>query len=364
MDAALDFLPLPRVDKDLSLGEGDTPCLRLHNLEKKFHIPWIWAKDETANPTHSFKDRGTFLAIQMAVRAGVLRIGTVSTGNMAVSTAAYGARAGLETFVLLKENAPPLNRAAAGAYSAHLIEVKGNYGELFRKSFSIGRDENIYFMNSVDPFRIEGYKVTAFEIFLQLGRKAPDFVFVPVSSGGHMIGLIKGWEELRQAGFIRKCPFFVGVQTRGCAPIAAAFEMGRLEVQKVKKPRTIAKAISNPDPPGGRLLLWMLRKRPGAIMGVSDTRLLKAQRELAEHEGLFVQPASAAAFAAVLEFARKKRFTARNTIVMILTGSGFKALDDASPPAVKRTDLKRLHNAIRESLSPCLSPSRGNFSKP
>ena len=281
LEVMLDFLPLDHVNRDLSLGEGNTPLLRLKNVEKNFHLPSLFAKNGTLNPTLSFKDRGTALAIQKAISLGIERIGTVSTGNMAISTAAYGARAGLKTYVLIKDGAHREILNSTGIYNPVMINVKGDYGELFRRSISLGQENNIYFTNSVDPFRIEGYKVTAFEIFFQLSQRVPDFIFAPVSSGGHLIGLMKAFHELKQHGFIKKSPHFVGVQAEGCSPIAMAFQQNKSRVERIEKAETIAKAISNPDPPGGNILLRMIRRAGGTIMSAPEDKILETQRILA-----------------------------------------------------------------------------------
>jgi len=338
-----DFLPLARVNTDLSLGEGNTPLIRLKNVEKNHNFPLLFAKNETVNPTHSFKDRGTAVAVQKAISFGFKRIGTVSTGNMAASTAAYGARAGLKTFVLVKEDTPTEKLVSTGIYNPLLIKINGDYGELFRKSFSVGKQHDIYFMNSVDPFRIEGYKATGFEIFLQLNREVPDFVFVPVSSGGHLIGIMRAFQDLNQHGFIEKYPYFVGVQAEGCSPIAQAVAGGKSRVERIKKAETIAHAISNPDPPAGNLLLRMIKEMGGLILSVSDKKILEAQRLLAELEGIFVQPASATTLAGLLQFTKLEKFKSDHTIVMILTGSGLKAAKAVSP-----SSIRVLHSTLSE----------------
>ncbi len=326
LEVMLDFLPLDHVDQDLSLGEGNTPLIRLKNVEKNFRLPSLYAKNETVNPTLSFKDRGTALATQKAISLGIERIGTVSTGNMAISTAAYGAKAGLKTYVLIKEGAYSEILNATGIYHPVMIIVKGDYGELFRRSLSLGKKKNIYFANSVDPFRIEGYKVTSFEIFFQLNQKVPDFIFSPLSSGGHLIGLIKAFQELQQHGFITKLPHFIGVQAEGCSPIATAFQQNKPTVERIAKAETIAKAISNPDPPGGNLLLRMIRHTGGTIMSAPDDKILEAQRILSEQEGIFVQPASATTLAGLLELADQEKIDPESKIILILTGHGIKAL--------------------------------------
>src|SRR4030043_845608 len=148
------FLPLAHVDKTLSRGECNTPLVLLERVRSIHHLPLVYAKNETVNPTQSFKDRGTAVAVQKAVALGIKRIGTVSTGNMAGSTAAYGAKAGLKTVVLLKEDTPEDKIRAAGVFGPVLIKVRGDYGELFARSLEGGGKHGIYFMNSIDPLGI------------------------------------------------------------------------------------------------------------------------------------------------------------------------------------------------------------------
>jgi len=346
-----EFLPLEAIDPDLSLGEGSTPLVRLERLGAALGLAAVYAKNEAQNPTASFKDRGTAVAVQKAVSLGFKRIGTVSTGNMAASTAAYGARAGLETFVLLKEGTSMTSLKGAAIFGPRLIEVEGDYGLLFRASLEIGKRLGIPFMNSIDPFRMEGYKVTAFEIFLQLGRRAPRRVFVPLSSGGHLLGLMRGFLDLEREGLIAAYPTFVGVQAQGCAPLARAFEAGLETYETPGEVRTVAHAISNPTPPAGNAVLRMIRARGGILLAVTDEEMLEAQRELAAAEGLFCQPESATTLAALKKLAAAgRRFEEEaGEAVLVLTGSGLKTphLLDALPVEVRRLPLHRLESGLR-----------------
>jgi len=328
LEKYLDFLPLKGIDQRLNLGEGNTPLFRLNRLGEKLNLSFLLAKNETSNPTHSFKDRGSAVAVQKAVSVGISKIGTVSTGNMAASTGAYGARAGLETYVLLKEDISPEKLLSTAVYNPTLIKVKGDYGRLFSQSFSLGHKFSIYFMNSVDPFRIEGYKAAGFEIFLQLKRVAPHFIFVPLSSGGHLIGLMRAFQDLKQEGFIQEFPTFVGVQAEGCSPLAQAYAQKKSKFNRISRAETVAHSISNPDPPGGNIVLKMIYENEGLIMAVSDKEILAAQKILAEDEGLFCQPASATALAALLKLSEKSKLDVKDKIVLVITGSGLKAMKD------------------------------------
>jgi threonine synthase len=327
LEKFLDFLPLSKVDLTLSLGEGNTPLVELERLTKKFNLPPVFIKNEIVNPTLSFKDRGTAVAIQKAVAMGIKRIGTVSTGNMASSTAAFGARAGLKTLVLLKEDTPADKLLTSAMHDPILIKVKGDYGDLFYKSFSVGKKHNVYFMNSIDPFRIEGYKITGFEIFLQLKHNIPQFLFTPMSTGGHLTGLIRAFMDLKQEGFIQDFPTVVGVQAQGCSPITRAYASGELKVKRIKKAKTIAHAISNPDPPGGNIALKLIRDTNGMLIDVTDKDILESQKMLAELEGIFCQPASATVLAGLMKLSQKIKFKKKDPIVLIITGSGLKAME-------------------------------------
>ncbi|MBS3819296.1 threonine synthase [bacterium] len=348
LERALDFLPLNKVNLNLTLGEGNTPLIKLSGIMNQFNFPSLYAKNETTNPTYSFKDRGTAVALQKAVSLGIKNIGTVSTGNMAASTSAFGAKAGLKTMILLKEDTSREKLLSSAIHSPTLIKVKGDYGKLFYKSFSVGKSHRIYFMNSVDPFRIEGYKITGFEIFLHFNQKAPDYIVVPVSSGGHLIGLMRAFLDLKKQGLIQKTPTFVGVQAKGCSPIAQAFSSGYSRVKRIQKGRTIAHGISNPDPPGGNIVLQMIKENNGFIIDSTDKQISSAQKSLAQKEGIFCQASSAAALAGLYKLSSKTQFKPEDRIVLILTGSGLKAMEELSSMTfpLHKTSLPQLESLL------------------
>ena len=342
-----EFLPLGRIEPSLSLGEGLTPLVGLGRIGASIGLSDVYAKNEAQNPTSSFKDRGSAVAVQKAVSLGAKRIGTVSTGNMAASTAAYGARAGLETFVLLKDGTSEASLQAAGVFGPRLVAVTGDYGGVSEASLTIGKALGILFMNSIDPFRLEGYKVTAFEIYLQLGRRAPGTVIVPLSSGGHLLGLMRGFGDLEREGLIAAYPRIVGVQAEACAPLARAFARGLPAYERSPSGPTIAHAIANPTPPAGNAVLRLVREREGTILSVSDAEMLAAQRELASAEGVFVQPESASTLAALRKLAADGR-VGDGPAVLVVTGSGLKTLSRlvSAPVEVHRVALDRLEAGL------------------
>lgn len=325
-----EFLPLQRVDPDLSLQEGSTPLLSLSRLEKYLGQENLFAKLEAANPTLSFKDRGTAVVVQKLAEMKIRKIGTVSTGNMASSTAAYAARSGLQTFLLVKKGTSTGALISSAVFEPVIIEVEGDYGQLFYKSYELGKKYGIYFANSVDALRIEGYKLTSFEICQQLGQ-SPDSIFVPLSSGGHLVGLYKGFLELQQAGLIESCPAFIGVQAEGCSPVVRSWVRGEALVKKLESVKTLAHSISNPEPPAGNLVLKIIKENNGQLVSVSDQEMFEAQKLLTLKEGLFVQPEAATTLAAYLKL--KERFSGQS--VLILTGHGLKA---AELPATRSQD--------------------------
>jgi threonine synthase len=293
------------------------------------------------------------VAVQKALEMGLKRIGTISTGNMAGSTAAYAAKAGLSCLIFVKQDTPQDKILAAAVYGATVIKVQGEYGGLFRKSFEIGRRRGIAFMNSVDPFRIEGYKVTSYEIFEQLGSaafraKAPVMVFVPVSAAGHLIGLLRGFQDLHGLGLMPRLPVLVGVQAAGCAPISRAFRLRKTHVERFRDPHTIAHAISNPTPPGGDLALRLLRESSGSMMDVCEDEIHRAHALLAAQEGIFCDPASATALAAVLKLKRKGSLAPGAKAVLIVTGSGLKSLEavDSARLDIRSAALESLDEAL------------------
>ena len=346
LERYIDYLPMTSVDHSLLLGEGNSPFSRLARVMKAYGLPETFAKNETTNPTASFKDRGTTVAIQMASHLGISEIGTVSTGNMGISTAAYGARSGIRTHVLIKEDTSREKLLSVSIHGPNVIKVSGDYGELARRSFLIGKRKGIYFMNGADPFRIEGYKVIGFEIFEQLNQQCPTHIIVPTSSGAHLAGLMKAYRELSRQGLIEHMPKFVGVQAEGCSPMAQAYAAGQTKFERANGTDTIAQSITNPDPPAGNIALKWVREMDGMIISVSDEEMLSAQKTLAELEGLFCLPESATTLAGMLRLQEKGMFGAEDRVVLVVTGSGTRNLSviDVSKLRIRHSTLEDIEN--------------------
>jgi len=333
------FWPIEPV-LEFSLGEGDTPLVK-SRLGEELGIR-LYLKNETANPTWSFKDRGTFLAVSYAIKAGYKAVGTVSTGNMAASVAAYAARAGLSAKILVSENADEEKLKAVSVYGRSVIRVRGDYGRLYFESLKLGENLGVYFINSDNPFRVEGYKGIAFEI---AEETTPDYVLIPTSSGGLFRGIAKGFIELMRNGLIEELPKLITVQAEGCSPICRAFREGKARIEHFERPKTIAKAIANPYPPSGNAVLKLLREFGWLCAAVSDDEIVEAQRKLAG-EGLFVQPASATGIAALKKLVESGTIPENAKVVSILTGSGLKTLSHTEGGEIRECALEGLETCM------------------
>ncbi|SMG27017.1 threonine synthase [Dethiosulfovibrio salsuginis] len=348
MERFRDFFPFADPRSDLSLGEGFTPLVDMEALGRSFGLSSLWAKNEGANPTWSFKDRGTLTGVIHAMEMGYDRIGTVSTGNMAASVAAYGARAGIETVVLVNKGLPREKLGPIAMYGPRLIKVDGDYGRLYHESLRIGKKLGIYFINSDAPFRVIGSKTISYEIWEQLNRSVPDWVVVPVSAGGNLRGIVQGFVDLVSMGLLNRLPRFLVVQAEGCSPIVKAFEEGAEKVRRFDSPHTVAHAIENPFPPSGNQVLRLVRANGWSCKAVSEDSIIEAQRALA-FNGLFVQPASAVALAGLKKAMADGTVEQGQSAALILTGAGLKytAVFGQHDLSWTQCSLDKLEKALR-----------------
>jgi len=323
------------------MGEGGSPLLRALRLGNTVGCEDLWLKDESRNPTGSFKDRGTAVAVAVLSAAGIESIGTVSTGNMARSVAAYAARAGLRAKVWVGATTPAEKLAPIAVHGADLVRIDAPYGQIYETSLIWGAENGVVFVNSDSALRVEGQKTIAYEIAEQSVEQPFDWFLVPTSSGGNFSAIGKGFSEVVEWGLVERSPRLVAVQAEGCSPIASAWENGMDVPMEVGSARTVAGAISNPTPPSGARALRWARETGGLAVKVTDDEILRAQVEIATSTGRFVQPAAAAGLAGLQQLIRSGTIGPEDRVGILLTGAGPNA---APPPLpipepVKLSDL-------------------------
>jgi len=319
------LLPFPEDVERVTLDEGWTPLHRSREIEG------LRFKNEGLNPTASFKDRGMTVAITDARMRGASKVICASTGNTAASVAAYAARAGMRSYVLVPSGAVAKGKLAqAVAHGARIVKVRGSFDDALRGVMDlVSGGGNFYLLNSVNPYRIEGQKTLAFEVWEQLDRSVPDAIVLPVGNAGNISAIWKGFSELVEAGLAESAPRMIGVQAEGAAPLARAFERGLEELEPFDSPQTYATAIRIGRPVSWRRALIAARESGGAIISVGDDEILDAQRRLAKAEGIFVEPASAASLAGYLRAVEMGIVDRGETVVAVLTGHGLKDPDAA-----------------------------------
>jgi threonine synthase len=313
----------------VTLGEGATGLHRCRRLGRELGIDQLHVKNEGENPTGSFKDRGMTVGVSNAIAIGARTVACASTGNTSASLAAYAARAVLDAIVLVPGGKVALGKMSqAIAHGARIVQIGGNFDDAMRlvQELCTGRSD-VYLLNSINPFRLEGQKTAAFEICEALGD-APEAVVLPLGNAGNISAYWKGFREFHAAGLCRRLPRMIGVQAAGAAPIAEFLRDQRNEC-RMSDPQTIATAIRIGAPVSWKKAVAAIRESGGSADSVTDAEILAAQRELAAREGLFVEPSSAAPIAWLL----RERPTFAGPVVCIATGHGLKDPDAVlSPP--------------------------------
>ncbi len=313
-----EFLPVSKKTPIISLNEGNTPLILSEALGTLMGVKnlRIYFKFEGLNPTGSFKDRGMTMAVSKALEEGATAIMCASTGNTSASAAAYASRCKMKCYVLIPEGKIAKGKLLqAFRYGAQVIIVKGNFDKALELVKTITATHPIQIVNSVNPFRIEGQKTAAFEICDDLGD-APDYHIIPVGNAGNITAYWKGYKEYRKHGLSKKLPKMIGFQAAGAAPIVLN--------HVVEYPETIATAIRIGNPASWQGAIEARDESGGLIDSVTDDEISWAYRFLAEREGVFSEPASAATVAGLIKLAKKKYFKPKTKIVCTLTGSGLK----------------------------------------
>jgi len=335
------YLPVSDTTEIVTLNEGNTPLIKADNLAKKIGIDCeLYIKFEGANPTGSFKDRGMTMAVTKAKESGSKAIICASTGNTSAAAAAYGAKAGLKTYVLIPDGYIALGKLSqAMMYGAQIIAIKGNFDEALERVIEISEKYPITLVNSVNPYRIEGQKTGAFEICDALG-KAPEYHFIPVGNAGNITAYWKGYKEYHAEGTIKNLPMMMGFEAEGSAAIVRG--------ERILKPETLATAIRIGNPASWKQAEAARDESKGKIGCVSDEKIVEAYKMLAATEGILCEPASAASVAGLIQAHSQGLVKQGTDIVCILTGNGLKDPDNAIK--YSNADVKKTSSEIKDVL--------------
>ena len=325
-----DLLPLADPSNIVSLGEGGTALLRCRRLGAEIGLNNLYIKNETTNPTGSFKDRPACLGVSLAKEAGAGTVVVASSGNGAVAVSAYAARAGMKAIVFVPETAPNGKLTQSAVFGAQLIRVRGAYSESYRAAISVAGKYGLPNLTStfLNPYLVEADKTVAYEISESLGGIAPDYVVVPIGAGPLLVGCDKGFRELEVLGRGKGRPGMIGVQAAGCAPTVAAYQQGLDQVAEWDQtPQTICGGIADPlrgYSRDGTLTLKIIRETGGVAEAVSDEESIESIKVLARTEGIFAEPSGAVGIGALKQLVAAGEIDPDAVVVCLVTGHGLK----------------------------------------
>jgi threonine synthase len=346
-----DLLPVER-NPAVDLGAGFTQLVRADRLAAELGLGEVWVKNDTQNPTNSFKDRVTSVALAKALELGFKTAACASTGNLANAVAAHAAHAGLRSFVFIPADLEPGKVVTTSVYGGNVVAIDGNYDDVNRLCAELAGTYPWAFVNvNIRTFYAEGSRTLAFETVEQLGWEAPDHVVVPVASGSLLTKIHKGFGELHKVGLLDKEPEVrvSGAQATGCSPVATAYLEDAADIRPVK-PDTIAKSLAIGNPADGYFALDAVKQTGGAFAAVTDDEIVDAIRLLARTEGIFAETAGGVTIATLKRLAEQGIARPDERIVVYVTGHGLKTLDavvgHVGPTATIRPNLDAFHEAF------------------
>ncbi len=346
-----ELLPVGANSKIFSLNEGGTPLIRCDALGRELGLRELYVKFDGTNPTGSFKDRGMTVGITKAAELGMKVVTCASTGNTSASLAAYAGLAGMKCVVLIPEGKVALGKLAqAMMHGALVVSVKGSFDDALDVVMKSSDKLGMYVLNSVNPFRIEGQKTAAFEICDQLNGSPPDYLYIPVGNGGNSAAYWKGFAEYESLGVVSSHPIIRGIQAEGSAPVAKMFATGADTLTPVKKPDTVATAIRIGNPANWKKTVRAIKESGGSASTVTDGEILAAQKKLATVQGIFAEPAGAAALAGLIKDVRAGELDKSSRVVCVSTGHGLKDPDVAISQSVKPKVIDATLDALGKML--------------
>lgn len=322
-----EVLPIKDPYSISTLGEGDTPLLSMKNLKSKYAHIHLFAKDESQNPTASFKARGLSAAVSKAKELGLLQLVIPTAGNAGSALAAYASRIGLNSAVVMPADAPPAIISECQNYGAQVTLIDGlisDCAKVVNEMISTGDWFSVSTFR--EPFRLEGKKIMGYELAETFGWQLPDAIIYPTGGGTGLVGMWKAFEEMRSLEWldVQKMPGMYAVQSTGCAPVVEAFHAGHETCKFWKNADTIASGLRVPLSLADKLILQILRESEGSAVSVTDSEIMKSQKILAEKEGIFTSPEGAATLAALDKLISAELIEAGDQVILFMTASGVK----------------------------------------
>jgi len=346
-----ELLPLEDPRKAVSMWDGGTPLIHCQRLGGKLGVSQLYIKDDTANPTLSFKDRPAAIGISKCIEFGMDTVGCASTGNLAAAVAAHASKAGLRCIVFVPADVETNKIVQTASFGARIIGVRGTYDDSNRLGVLAAERLGWGMVNiNIRPFYVEGSKTIAYEVCEQLGWETPDAVVVPVASGGLLCAAHRGFNELRSLGWVSgNMTRLIASQPEGCAPIVQAFR-SRSDLSPVEKPSTLAKSLAVGSPASGYEAIRVIEETGGAADAPSDVEILEAIKLLAKYEGIFAEPAGAISLASYIRLMEAGEIDRNERVVLFVTGSGFKAQETISGIVDRPIEIEPTTEALLKAV--------------
>ncbi|MHB8507619.1 MAG: threonine synthase [Candidatus Dormibacteria bacterium] len=348
-----DLLPLPDGAEPVSLGEGMTPLVHARALGRELGLENLYLKNESMNPTNSFKDRVVSVAVSWAQANGFDTMACASTGNLANSVAAYAARAGMRCFVFIPADLEAAKVLTTSVFAPNVVAVEGNYDEVNRLCSELADSYQWAFANiNVRPFYAEGSKTLTYETAEQLGWRLPDEIVIPIASGCQFVKHNKAIQELIELELVEPGPYprLSGAQALGCSPVATAFKEGTSHVRPVR-PDTIAKSLAIGNPSDGKYVINIANSTGGVVETVTEGEIVEAIELLARTEGIFAETAGGVTVGTLAKLARAGRWKGHETVVAYVTGHGFKTIEAIPGLERHRRTIRPSFRAFEETYS-------------
>ncbi len=353
-----DLLPIEQYASIVDIGVGFTPLLRADNLASELGLKEVYVKNDSVNPTFSFKDRPSSIAVSKAIEFGSPAVGAASTGNLSGAMAAHAAKARLPCFIFIPEGLEISKVAQTLSYGAHIIEVKGTYDQANRLATEIALTSNIAFANiNVRPYYVEGSKTLTFEVCEQLGWKAPEHIIIPVASGALLHAAWRGLKELEEVGLIDNWSTRISAaQAEGCSPVVQALLKGASEIKPVEKPDTTCKSLAIGDPADGYYAIQAVRATKGSGRNPNDKQILEGVKLLAKTEGVFTEPAGGTVVAALKQLVEDGEVERDEQVVLYITGNGLKTQESIASALPKTHRIEPAIESFRGLVNKLQTP--------